>query len=94
MGVVGRTGECEADGHGRLVEPVDDGRKALHERVYASVQPRGPGGKSERRNDFLVSFQGAEHEIGPARVEGDDDSVVVAVHDYLVVFAVNEKVTR
>ena len=80
VGVVGRAGECETDGHGLGFQPVDDLTESLHHRGEAFIQVLGVRGERDGVHDEFVGLHGAEHQIRSAGIEGDDHPVVVAVH--------------
>ncbi len=80
VGVVGRTGEGEADGHGLLVEPGDDFEETPDHGFEALVQIVRLRGVGDGLDDELVGPHGTENEVGASGVEGDDDAVVVGIH--------------
>lgn len=80
MGIVGGTGEAEADGSRfaataflTLMESVDE----FLQQVFMGGRCRGNG---ERLNDFLIVAYCGEFESGAAGVEDEDD---VVLHGFL-----------
>ena len=80
VGVVGRAGECERDGHGFFRKAADDGPEPFDHRRETLVEVLGVRRERDRLHDESIGLHGSEHEVRAAGVEGDHHPVVMAVH--------------
>lgn len=81
VGVVGGTRECEADGCGFVVKLVDDGLESGGEIVEALVEVVSFRGKFKSAGNGFVALEGVKAEVGATGVEGDDDAMILVVHN-------------
>jgi len=86
VGVVGRTGEGEADGHGLLFERGYDLRESVDYGFETEIKIVGIGWQSDCLAYILAAAHGSENKVCATGVEGGYDTVVVTVHCYSKVY--------
>ena len=76
VGIIRRSWEREADGHGRLGALLFDAREAFDDVGQAAVQVVAVGGQGDCFGHGLMAAHGGKAEVGAAGVEGHDDAWV------------------
>ena len=84
MGVIGRTGECEAYSHGFFIEFGNDLLKSAYHSGKTQIQVMCIGRHCYRVNDEVVGAHGSEHKVGAAGIKRNYDAVVEFVHIFIL----------